>query len=201
MEIHGVLVLLAPGKILVDPEQFDNYFHYIIKGKLSLSLVSEDGRELALNWLGPHCFVGAASLLGKANENITIRVETQSMAYRLNRKLFFRLMETEPVFSLMIASHLAEIYFNAMEQLESLAFKSCKERLYSYLMEQTMEMNADGWHPLHRIFTQQELAHLIGANRVTISRMISQLCSEGWIRLINRKIEVRGVLRGTPRCK
>jgi CRP/FNR family transcriptional regulator, cyclic AMP receptor protein len=199
METHGTLVLLPPGKILVDPNHLDQHFHYIMKGKLSISLQSEDGRELALSWLGADSIVGGAALLGNNNENVTIRVETQCMAYRLDKKTFFHLMETSPIFSLTMAKHLAEIYFCAMHQLESLAFQPAKERLYSLLQEQSMDTKYEEWQPLSRKFTQQELSNLIGANRVTVSRMISQLCAEGRIRLMNRQIEVRAAVHETRR--
>ena len=34
VETHGNCVLLPPGRILVDPNQSDQNFYYILKGKL-----------------------------------------------------------------------------------------------------------------------------------------------------------------------
>ena len=39
-------------------------------------------------------------------------------------------------------------------------------------------------------YTHQDLASIIGANRVTVSKMIGELCEECQIRCLNRKIQV-----------
>ncbi len=194
MEDYGQMVTLQQGDILVDSTVTTPTFYYLVEGKLSVSLLSEDGRELLMNWLGKGAIVGDATLLGNRNEYVTIKVERKSRAYSIDKKTFWLLMETNSEFSITIAKHVASLYSNAMGHLESFAYSPCKDRLYSLLLEQSEPVEENqGWRRLRRSYTHQQLAQLVGANRVTVSRVLSQLCEEQKIRLLNRKMEIKKI--------
>ncbi len=191
---HGKKTTLHEGTILVDSEMEQPQFYYLTEGKLSVSLLSEDGRELLINWLGKGSMIGDAAILGNANEYVTIKVERKSRAYTLDSDTFWHLMRNESEFSITIAQHVASLYTNTMGHLESFAYSPCKDRLYSLLLEQSEPAQENqGWRPLRRNYTHQQLAQLVGANRVTVSRVLSQLCEEQKIRLLNRKMEIKQV--------
>jgi CRP/FNR family cyclic AMP-dependent transcriptional regulator len=194
MEKYGKLVTLPEGEILVDSTITDPSFYYLTDGKLSVSLLSEDGRELLMNWLGKGAIIGDSMLLGNSNEYVTIKVERKSSAYSLDAKTFWYLMRSDSEFSITIAKHVSSLYTNAMGHLESFAYSPCKDRLYSLLLDQSEAVEENqGWRRLRRSYTHQQLAQLVGANRVTVSRVLSQLCNEEKIRLLNRKMEIKKI--------
>ena len=39
-------------------------------------------------------------------------------------------------------------------------------------------------------YTQYEISTIIGSARVTTSKLINELCNDGFIRILNRKIQV-----------
>ena len=47
-----------------------------------------------------------------------------------------------------------------------------------------------GWYKLKVHYTQYELSTIIGGARVTISKLINELCDEGFIRMLNRNVQV-----------
>ena len=75
---------------------------------------------------------------------------------------------------------------------ESLAFDTGKERLFKLLqsLANTNILIDACWHPLSIHYTHAEMSSIIGVNRVTISRFMSELAEEGKIRSVNRRIQV-----------
>ena len=39
-------------------------------------------------------------------------------------------------------------------------------------------------------YTQYELSTIVGGARVTVSKLISELCAEGFIRMLNHKLQI-----------
>ncbi|MDD6315634.1 MAG: helix-turn-helix domain-containing protein, partial [Clostridia bacterium] len=46
------------------------------------------------------------------------------------------------------------------------------------------------WYGLASKLTHNELAAIVGSARVTISKLINELCDDGFIRIINRRAQV-----------
>jgi CRP-like cAMP-binding protein len=192
MKSYGTHVTIRKGSILIDPILSDQYFYYIDSGQLSVSLLSEDGRELLINYLTQGAIVGDATLLANTSGSVTIRAEKESSAYRLDSFTFRHLMESNCEFSMTIATHLSNLYIDAIGHLESTIFSKCKKRLYALLLEQSVEVpNNHGWNRVSHNYTHQQLALLVGANRVTVSRLLTELCDEKRVRVLNRKLEIR----------
>lgn len=77
-------------------------------------------------------------------------------------------------------------------EVANLAFNSCKNRLKRLLcsaadVEHPVE---NKWYNLQIHYTHSELGEIVGGARVTISRQLSELCNEGFIRMVNRKIQL-----------
>ena len=47
-----------------------------------------------------------------------------------------------------------------------------------------------GWYDLKLNYTQYEISTIVGGARVTISKLINELCAEGFIRVLNRKTQI-----------
>ena len=77
-------------------------------------------------------------------------------------------------------------------EIGNLAFNSCKnrlKRLFCAAVERE-NMTDPGWYNLRIHYTHSELGEIVGGARVTISRQLTELCNEGFIRIINRRIQV-----------
>ena len=77
-------------------------------------------------------------------------------------------------------------------EIENLTFNSCKDRL-KRLFCSTADPDKlidGGWYNLKVYYTQYELSTIIGGARVTISKLVNELCDEGFIRMLNRNIQV-----------
>lgn len=46
------------------------------------------------------------------------------------------------------------------------------------------------WYDLKLNYTQYEISTIVGGARVTITKLINELCAEGFIRVLNRKTQI-----------
>jgi CRP/FNR family cyclic AMP-dependent transcriptional regulator len=168
-------------------------FHYIAKGNIQYVLNGYYGEKRILLILKPGSFFGASPTLLKIPHSSTDCItECESVVYRLESDVFFHLMNDSTVFCHSLIKGFARGFHTLKRQLESLSFSTCRERLQE-LLTSSADKNTlldDCWHPLFHQYTHQDMAKIISATRVTVSHIINELCQEGSIRLVNRKIQV-----------
>jgi len=77
-------------------------------------------------------------------------------------------------------------------EIENLSFNSCKSRLRRLFcsIADTSRLIEGRWYNLKVSYTQYELSTIVGGARVTVSKLINELCTEGFIRMLNRNIEL-----------
>jgi CRP/FNR family cyclic AMP-dependent transcriptional regulator len=77
-------------------------------------------------------------------------------------------------------------------EMESIIFDSAKDRLLKLLgVSAKLAEVVDGhWYRLKVAYTHQELAAIIGVNRVTISRFMAALKKSGELRSVNKNIQI-----------
>ena len=77
-------------------------------------------------------------------------------------------------------------------EIDNLSFNSCKTRLMRIYCSQvdTGKIEDGKWYGLASKLTHNELAAIVGSARVTISKLINELCDDGFIRIINRRAQV-----------
>lgn len=77
-------------------------------------------------------------------------------------------------------------------EIESLVFDPCKQRIFQLLCSiiDKTTLAEGNWYDLQAHYTQYEISTIIGSARVTTSKLINELCNEGRIRILNRKIQV-----------
>ena len=57
-------------------------------------------------------------------------------------------------------------------------------------MVDTDHITDPAWYSLKVHYTHGELGEIVGGARVTISRQLTELCNEGFLRIINRRAQV-----------
>ena len=79
---------------------------YIQKGKVKVTVVSEQGKEAVVAILGTDEFFGEGCLAGQAQRIATVTTMTDSVIMRLEKAAIVRVIHHEPAFSEMFIAHL-----------------------------------------------------------------------------------------------
>lgn len=180
-------VLYLPG----DPGSDVLFLHV---GRVKVSKVTRDGKELALRYYGPGDMVGENCLLdGRPREDMAEVVEAATLT-RVERPAFEETARDSVAlawrFALLVLERRREIEY----RVEFLMFRDVAAKLAELLLKLGEEYGRDdprGTMVGIRI-THQEMANLIGSTRETVSLTISQFRHKGFVQGDGRKVIVTG---------
>ena len=107
---------------------------YILKGKVKITVVSEQGKEAVVAVLGPDEFCGEGCLTGQQLRLATATAVTECEIMRLEKATIVRVLHEEPTFSEMFVSHLLARTIRVEADLVDQLFNSSEKRLARALL-------------------------------------------------------------------
>lgn len=167
---------------------------YIKSGRTKHYMANEDGLEKVLYTLMPGWLFGEMGFYLGRKTGLYSQAETDVVLYKIPPEKCRELLDTSPIFRDAFIRCLANKILITRYEIENLTFNSCKNRIVRLLCSSVdKEAQADpGWHELKVRYTHYELGVIVGAARVTVSKLINELTNEGFIRSVNRRIQVNG---------
>ena len=178
---------------------------YIRRGKVKITVVSEQGREAVVAIQGPDEFCGEGCLTGQARRLATAVAMTECEIMRLEKPAMIRVIHDEPAFSEMFVAHLLTRTIRVEEDLVDQLFNSAEKRLARALLL-LANFGKDGRpEPVIARVSQETLAEMIGTTRSRVSHFMNKFRNLGFIGY-NGGIEVHSsllnvVLHDQPQIK
>jgi CRP/FNR family transcriptional regulator, cyclic AMP receptor protein len=178
---------------------------YIRKGKVKITVVSEQGKEAVVAIQGPDEFCGEGCLTGQARRLGTASAMTECEIMRLEKAAMLRVLHEEPAFSEMFVSHLLARTIRVEADLVDQLFNSSEKRLARALLL-LANFGKDGRpEPVIAKVSQETLAEMIGTTRSRVSHFMNKFRNLGFIGY-NGGIEVHSsllnvVLHDQPQIK
>jgi CRP/FNR family cyclic AMP-dependent transcriptional regulator len=166
---------------------------YIQKGKVKVTVVSEQGKEAVVAILGTNDFFGEGCLAGQAQRIATVATMTDSAIVRLEKAAIVRVIHQEPAFSEMFIAHLLGRTIRIEADLVDQLFNSSEKRLARLLLL-LANFGKDGRpEPLIAKISQGTLADMVGTTRSRVSFFMNKFRKLGFIHY-NGGIEVHSSL-------
>ncbi|WP_312641273.1 Crp/Fnr family transcriptional regulator [Hydrogenoanaerobacterium sp.] len=187
----------VPAKeIFCAPGQELSYIYYIHQGRSKHYMTSEDGSCKMLYNLTSGWFFGETPFFLNTPSGLYSQAETDSIFYQIPGNECDRLMKENELFRRTITHSFCHKLLMLRYEIENLSFNSCKNRLLRlfYATVNTKDATDPGWLNLKVQYTHAELGEIVGGSRVTISRQMNILYQEGFLRLVNRKVQVNSEL-------
>jgi CRP-like cAMP-binding protein len=161
-------------------------------GRVKVSKVTRDGKELTLAYRGPGEIFGEACLIdGGPREEMAEAMEN-ALVTEILRPEFERLLSTQPMLGYRMTKVLAQRRREVENKIENLVFKDVNSKLAELLLRLANEYGVDdarGTLVALKI-THQEMANLIGSTRETVSLTLAQFKRKGLIQTEGRKVIV-----------
>ena len=166
---------------------------YIQKGKVKITVVSEQGKEAVVAILGPDEFCGEGCLTGQPRRLATATAMTECEIMRLEKATMIRVLHDEPAFSEMFVSHLLARTIRVEADLVDQLFNSSEKRLARALLL-LANFGKDGRpEPVIAKVSQETLAEMIGTTRSRVSFFMNKFRKLGLIDY-NGRIEIHSSL-------
>jgi CRP/FNR family cyclic AMP-dependent transcriptional regulator len=170
----------------------DSVFH-IQKGKVKVSVVSEQGKEAVVAMLGTNEFFGEGCLAGQPQRFATVVAMTDSTIVRLEKAVVIRVLHEEPVFSEMFIAHLLSRAIRVEADLVDQLFNSSEKRLARLLLLLANFGKEGRPETVIAKISQETLAEMIGTTRSRVSFFMNKFRKFGFIQY-NGGIEVHSSL-------
>lgn len=192
---NGRQLRVRKGHVLLAVGLPANDVYFVVDGRVSVSLVSAQGRETVLRLIEQgEMFGELAAIDGQPRSADVVAVENSTLLV-IPGNVFTGLIESEPVLSLWLARYLAHQVRYLTNRIYELSTMGVGPRLQAELLRLAGEPATDGSACISRVPTQAELAARIGTNRETVTREFALLVREGLLAREGRRIIVPSVAR------
>ena len=186
LEFHRNQTVFAQGDVA------DTVF-YIQKGKVKLTVLSEQGKEAVVAILEPGQFFGEGCLNGHPLRIATTTAMEDCTITVIAKDAMITMLHQEPKFSELFMSYLLTRNSRIEEDLIDQLFNSSERRLARLLLLLANFGKAGSPQPINPNISQETLAEMIGTTRSRVSFFMNKFRKLGFISY-NGKIEVHNSL-------
>jgi CRP-like cAMP-binding protein len=151
--------------------------YVVAVGRVRVSILGDDGREVILSVLGPGDFFGEMALLDNDPRSATTIAAEDTELLCLSRPDFETVMRESPTMMMALIKVLTTRLRHANQQISTLALLDVYGRVAHLIVEMAQEEGRrlkDGRIAFRRS-THQEIANRIGTTRETVTRMLKDL--------------------------
>jgi CRP-like cAMP-binding protein len=166
---------------------------YIQKGKVKLTVLSEQGKEAVVAVMSPDEFCGEGCLTGQPLRMATAVAMTECEIMRLDKEVIIRVLHDEPAFSEMFVSYLLARTIRVEEDLTDQLFNSSEKRLARALLLLANFGKAGRPETIIPKVSQETLAEMIGTTRSRVNFFMNKFRKLGLIDY-NGHIEIHSAL-------
>lgn len=175
--------------------QKPEWFYILLKGKIKISKLSSEGREIVLEIIdGPDFFGALAVLKNFPYPANAITIEECDVG-RIPAKVFLHVINKYPQTEAQILNHVTVRLRSGIESLKNIALEDVSSRIAYQLLKLANKYGkstSEGVLIDIRI-TKQELAEMTGTTTETAIRTISKFKKMGYISEINHKILIKDI--------
>ena len=160
----------AAGKLILRAGDPCRSLMILVEGRADARMMGEEGREVLVDHLKAPMLLAPAFLF--ANNNVVpveVTALTDCVVWHINREAFFEFMQQEPTVLRAFLEILSERGRFLSRKMRTFAVNSLRNRVIEYL-----EANGS-------ITSVAAAAEQLGATRPSLSRVLSEMVSEGLI--------------------
>jgi CRP/FNR family cyclic AMP-dependent transcriptional regulator len=155
----------------------------ILSGRMKISVLAPDGRELAFRTAGPGEIVGEIAVLdgGPRTADMTSPVQTEVLT--IGKPSLMALMSDRPSITQELIQFLCQRLRTTSDQLESIALYRIEARLARFLLALCGQVQPSSSKvAISLVMSQTELGAVLGASRSKVNVALSNLADTGAIR-------------------
>jgi CRP/FNR family cyclic AMP-dependent transcriptional regulator len=167
---------------------------YIQRGKVKLTVVSEQGKEAVVAILGADEFCGEGCLAGQPRRIATVTAMTECTVMRLQKTSIIGVLRDEPAFSEVFISHLLTRTIRVEADLVDQLFNSSEKRLARLLLLLANFGKDSKPEPIIAKISQETLAEMVGTTRSRVSFFMNKFRRLGFVDYNGGGLEVHSSL-------
>ncbi len=177
-------VRCSPGYLIYLQGTQATCFYFLKSGRVKSFIQSEDGAERVLNLYRAGSLFGEASFFDELPRVSSAVALTPCEIIAIDRELVTQEFARNPDLALAMMQYLARTVRLLSGQVDQMAFRPARWRVANYLLTLAAGTGIVSC-------TQDDIAAAVSASRVTVSRVLGEFSSRGWVELGYRMIRLR----------
>lgn len=188
----GVKKIFKKDSVVLFEHETGSALFVIAEGKVKISRVSEDGREVILTILNESDFFGEMAILDGLSRSANVTAMEKSEIYIIQRNDFIALLQSHPEISIALLKELTRRLRAADLKIKSLSLKDAEGKVATVILQlaDDIGMIKSGTVEIEKLPLQHDLANMAGTSRETISRTLHSLVKKGLIELKGSKLRI-----------
>ena len=182
------------GQVVFSQGDTGDAVFYVQKGKVKLTVVSEQGKEAVVAILGTDEFFGEGCLAGQTQRISTVTTMMDCVIARIEKAVIIRVIHQEPTFAEMFIAHLLGRTIRVEADLVDQLFNSSEKRLARLLLLLANFGKEGKPEPIIAKISQEMLAEMIGTTRSRVSFFMNKFRKLGFIDYNGGGLEVHSSL-------
>ena len=167
---------------------------FLRKGKVKLSVTSEQGKEAIVAVLGAGEFFGEGCLAGRELRLGTATTMTDCTLVRIEKTIIARLLHEQHDFSELFVTHLLSRNIRYEEDLVDQLFNSSEKRLARILLLLAHFGKESKTEAILPGISQENLAQMVGTTRSRVSHFMNKFRKLGFIEYSDSRLTVNSGL-------
>lgn len=182
---HGSLMHCPMNHILQQADQQAGNLYIVHSGRLRVFLSNEHRKELTVDVIHKGSVFGTNSFLYHGTHKVSIQSVTEARLIVCSRDTIRTLSASHPELSRDLLQYFIEENNHLTHLLESITLYSAADRVMDFLLVATDQ----GKRQIP--YTHEDIAMCLSMNRVTVSRIIKNLCDQGIVENSYGKISLK----------
>ena len=164
----------------------------IVSGKVKVSRVSDDGKEVILTILGESDFFGEMAILDGLARSANVTAMEDSELFIIQRSEFLELLQSHPEIAIALLQELTQRLRSADMKIKSLSLKDAEGKVATVILQLADDIGKikHGTVEIEKLPFQHDLANMAGTSRETISRTLHSFAKKGMVELDGSKLKI-----------
>ena len=166
------------GKVFYTPGETGEVLFILKRGRVNLYRINADGKKLVTSTLGAGTVFGEMSLVAQGMHDTFAEAAEECTLCVMSRSDVEHLLLSKPRVALRFMEMIAARLKDVETRMETVAFKSVPTRIATFLLQLSENTNGKIEGVSH-----QDLADMVGTYRETVTRILNEFRSAGYIEL------------------
>jgi CRP/FNR family cyclic AMP-dependent transcriptional regulator len=189
-DLQDFLTRPGPGRSVTDYKKNQTIFRqgqaadavfYILRGRVKITVLSEQGKEAVVGLLEPRQFFGEGCLIDSALRTATTTAMEDCTITSISKATMLAMLRDEPAFSVFFTTYLIARNGRIEDDLIDQLFNSSEKRLARLLLILAHFDEQGSGRAIDIDISQETLAEMIGTTRSRVSFFMNKFRKRGFI--------------------
>jgi len=178
------------GAIIFSEKKSLNGIYCIQEGLCQIGKNCSNGRNQIIELLSSGTLLGIRSILCEDRTNLMAKAILPVRGRYLPKKIFFDLMNANPLFSLRVTMALASYLKRSDNKIVSFGQKTMYQRVAEIVLELPQYFKPDSNGYIELKLTREDMANLAGIATESLIRILSCYKQKKWIALVGKRLKI-----------